>query len=130
MGLNPKLNLKTGWLLDPEAPEYNLIALLSGEWPKIRRWSWNVGHFVGVSGFIKVLDQNEIFYIIRDTHKSFGIGGYHIQPMELVRKALIREDGREGGVLLIADKKYYDDIVSTVESIGLKVSIWDNGSPF
>jgi nitrogen-specific signal transduction histidine kinase len=47
-----------------------------------------------------------------------------------VRKALVRNDGREGGIMLIIKREFENEVKNAIESIGIPVEIWDNGSPF
>lgn len=129
------LNLRTTHLIDPTAPDYGLIPLLLNwaEPENFKLWSWAVGHFTGVAGFLifRAKNKHAIYFILRDTYKHYGFNGYHLQPMEYVRRALIRGDGREGGILLIVPEENYEKVLGVIESIdGLVISEWDNGSLF
>ncbi len=129
------LNLRTTHLIDPTSPEYGFMPLLLSwaEPESFRLWNWAVGHFTGVAGFLIFMDggKRAIYFILRDTYKHYGFNGYHLQPMEHVRRALIRGDGREGGILLIVPEENYEKVRNAIESIdGLVISDWDNGSLF
>ena len=129
------LNYRTSHLIDPTSREYTFFNLLL-KWDtpeKFPKWGWNVGHFVGVNGFqiFRRDGKKMIYFIIRDTYKEYGFQGIHLQPLEYVRKALIRDDGREGGLLVIVRNKDYNDILNELEQVeGIEFGLWDNGSPF
>ncbi len=128
------LNLRTSHLIDPTSEEYNIVSLLLN-WNKpevFSLWNWAVGHFTAVAGFMIFSNGGKnIYFILRDTYKNYGFYGYHLQPMENVRRALLRGDGREGGLLIIVPKEHYNKLLDTVKSVkGLMISDWDNGSPF
>jgi len=124
------LNYHTSKLLDPNGKFYYLSRILEfHNHPEMfEKWKWIVGHFVSLAGILEFEDDR--WLIIRDTYKKFGFNGYHLQPAEYVRGALLRGDGREGGMFLIIKSERRDEIKEEVENIGLKVDLWDNGSPY
>ncbi len=99
------LNYHTSKLIDPNGKFYFLDRIVEfNEHPEFfEKWKWNVGHFVGLAGIVEF--ENSRWMIIRDTYKKFGFNGYHLQPEEYVREALLRGDGREGGVLLVVESR-------------------------
>ncbi len=118
------LNLNTRYLLDSEKIFKLSEKLLLGEvFQEVYRES--VGHYVGCAGLIEV--NGEPLIIIRETCRKYGV---HLQPAEYVRRALIREDGREGGVLIIVPADLEKDLKRMLSDRGLRVETWDNGSPY
>lgn len=118
------LNLNTRYLLDSEKIFKLSEKLLLGEdFREVFRES--VGHYVGCAGLIEV--DGKPFIIIRETYRKYGA---HLQPAEYIRRALIREDGREGGVLIIVPADLEKDVKKMLVDKGLRVEIWDNGSPY
>lgn len=118
------LNLNTRHLLDSEKiPKLSEKLLLGEPYPRVLRSP--VGHFVSSGGLIEVEDRSLV--IIRETYRIYGA---HLQPLENVGKALCREDGREGGILLIVPREREAEARRLVEDLGLRVGLWDNGSPY
>ncbi|MEN2975476.1 MAG: hypothetical protein ABDH32_07910 [Candidatus Caldarchaeales archaeon] len=118
------LNLNTKHLLDSEKiPKLSERLLLGESFQEILRDS--VGHYVGCGGLIEV--DNRTLLIIRETYRRYGV---HLQPVENVRKALLREDGREGGIIIISPRDLEEEIKKKLIDRGLRVELWDNGSPF
>ena len=126
------LNLQVSKLINFIEPPYDLLEVLTLENPEdvFGLSPLNVGHFVGLAGFIVSEDLKRMYYILRDTYKSIGYHGYHIQPLENVRRALIRDDGREGGILLIVPRDVASDVEAELRKLGLVIDLWDNGTPF
>ena len=127
-------NYNTGHLLDVEDESYNLINIIL-HWNDTSFFptsKWIVGHFVNIAGFVefKVVNKKSVYVLIRDTYKHFGFGGYHLQPLENFRRALVRNDGREGGLLITAPTENRKKIEGAITNLGLSLGVWDNGSPF
>ncbi len=74
--------------------------------------------------FYKVYDSSDVrvYFLIRDSYKNAGYMGYHVQPLNAVREALIRDDGREGGILLIVRRDIAKEVEKAIKSIGLPVA--------
>lgn len=91
---------------------------------------WSVGHFVVLAGMIKKYSESghEFYYVLQDNYKSRGMSGYIFQPAESLRNALIRNDGKEGGFIVIYHASR-QDIGKDLESC-LTPGIWDNGTPY
>ncbi len=127
------LNYKTNYLIEPTSDKYNLMNILL-YWNKpsyFPIWKWTVGHFVGVAGFASFKEKDQLYFIIRDTYKHFGFNGYHLQPEEYVRNALLRDDGKDGGIIVIVDKGKYEEVLKVFNKIPeIYIGLWDNGSPF
>lgn len=117
-------NLNTRHLLDSEKiPKLSEKLLLGEKIEEVLRSG--VGHFVGCGGLITVDEKS--FLIIRETYRRYGA---HLQPAENVRRALLRGDGREGGILLITPSAREKDLRRLLEERGFRLEFWDNGSPY
>lgn len=92
---------------------------------------WKVGHFMVFAGMFSVETASGVtrFYLMQDSYKNKGMHGYRIQPEERVRRALVRDDGREGGILLAVPKGDYDRFLSELGMHFVK-GVWNNGTPF
>lgn len=122
------LNLNTKHLLDSEKISGLSERLLLGEdFPEILREP--VGHFVSCGGLLDVGSEGDVrsLMIIRETYSRYGA---HLQPAENVRRALCREDGREGGILVIVPREFESEVRKALEPLGLPMEFWDNGSPY
>jgi hypothetical protein len=123
-GVQAILNLNTKHLLDSEKiPRLSEKLLLRERFEEVFRDS--VGHYVGYAGLIEV--DSEPLIIIRETYRRYGV---HLQPAEHVRKALIRGDGREGGIIIIVPFEVEGELKSILLENDFKIEIWDNGSPY
>ena len=49
-------------------------------------------------------------------------------PAESLRRAIVREDGRSGGLLLVLPRASLDAAVAAIRDIGLDIRVWGNGS--
>ena len=124
LGAQLILNLNTSHLLDSEKiPKLSEHLLLKEPIPQLYREP--VGHFVSCGGLIEV--DGSSLLIIRETYQRYGV---HLQPAENVRKALCRGDGREGGILVVVPSKHLEKVEDDLKTRGLRISLWDNGSPF
>jgi len=66
--------------------------------------------------------------LLLDTYKARGFQGYEPQPAELLRRGLVREDGREGGLLVVLPREQLDEVRAAIEALGLEIRMWSNGS--
>lgn len=92
----------------------------------IPRDDWDAGHFIGMAGLWQM--KGARWLLLLDTYKRRGFDGYQPQPAELMRRGLIRADGREGGVLLMLPRDVFDEARASIEGLGLGIGMWDNGS--
>lgn len=129
-------NYHLGEILAPASllgHKYNLVSLLT-QWDDpeyFRRLDWNVGHFTTLAGRIEREGSDVRYLLIRDSYKTLGWNGYHLQPESYILKGLLREDDhREGGILLVGPTSMRDEAMNLLESLGLETGIWDNGSPY
>jgi len=113
--------------------KYSLVALLT-QWDEpeyFRRLDWDVGHFTSVAGRIARQGSDEQYLLIRDSYKSFGWNGYHLQPASAIHAGLVRaDDDRDGGLLLVVPTADLEDVKSALEALGLEQGLWDNGSEY
>ena len=82
---------------------------LSGPDPEsmIPRERWGVGHFVGIGAIWRAEDGRR-WVLLLDTYKARGFSGYVPMPAESLRRAIVREDGRTGGLLLVMPRASLD----------------------
>ena len=66
--------------------------------------------------------------VLLNSFKGRGFAGIEPQPAELVRRGVVRQDGRGGGVLLIAGRQRGGDLLRRLADAGLEVRTWSNGS--
>lgn len=113
--------------------KYNLVALLA-RWDDpsyFRTMDWDVGHFTTIAARITRANSDERYLVIRDSYKTFGWDGYHLQPESYIRRGLVRaDDHRDGGILLITPATEADDVREWLTDHNLKTGLWDNGSAY
>jgi hypothetical protein len=119
-------NVRTGpfWATKPNPAL--LFAWLAGEDVDGPSSEWDVGHFVSIS--LVVRGQGRTLVGIRDTYRSLGWNGNHLQPLPAVAAALERGDGVEGGVLCVCRPDEAETLAEQLRSRGLDLRDWDNGS--
>jgi hypothetical protein len=66
--------------------------------------------------------------VVHDSYPSLGWDGRHLQPPRALAAALLRGDGREGGVLAVAPSVRVEAVRALAAKIGLETSIWNNGT--
>ena len=113
--------------------KYNFVALLT-QWDDpsyFRTMNWDVGHFTTVAARVTRAGSNERYLAIRDSYKTFGWDGYHLQPESYVRRGLVRaDDHRDGGILLVTPAADADTAHRWLADRGLETGLWDNGSAY
>jgi hypothetical protein len=119
-------NVQTGrfWGSRPHAEI--LLAELDGRPVTDPAPDWNVGHFVELATLI--CGQRRSLVVVRDSYPSLGWEGVHAQPTRVVAAALLRDDGREGGVLAVVQRDGADAVVSLATELGLDIGTWNNGT--
>jgi hypothetical protein len=127
-GVHPIANLEVDQLLDATSDAYDAAAL-AGPDPEsaIPRERWGVGHFVGIGAFWRDAAGRR-WTLLLDTYKARGFEGYVPMPAEALRRAVVREDGRDGGLLLVIRREALDEAQRTIEDLGLEIRMWGNGS--
>lgn len=113
--------------------KYNFVALLA-QWDDpsyFRTMNWDVGHFTTVAARVIRAGSDERYLVVRDSYKTFGWDGYHLQPESHVRRGLVRaDDYRGGGVLLVTPATDADAVRKWLADHGLETGLWDNGSAY
>jgi hypothetical protein len=127
--LHPIVNYESDQLLDPTAASYDAAGLGAADPTSVIPLDdWGVGHFGGVGAIWQTADGRRWFLLL-DTYRDRGFSRYEPQPAELVRRALVRSDGREGGLLLVLPREHLEAARAAVEALGLEIRMWTNGSP-
>ena len=127
-GIHPIANLEVDQLLDATSDAYAPDAL-AGPDPEaaIPRERWGVGHFVGIGALWRAVDGRR-WVLLLDTYKARGFDGYVPMPAESLRRAVVREDGRDGGLLLVLRRDVLDEARAAIDELGLEIRMWGNGS--
>jgi hypothetical protein len=119
-------NVRTGSLWGSHPTAEQLLAELGGEEVAGPRADWDVGHYVELT--MLVSGHRGSLVVVHDTYPSLGLDGYHLQPPRAVAAALLRGDGREGGVIAVVRAGQTEAIEAMARELGLEVGAWDNGS--
>jgi hypothetical protein len=93
----------------------------------IPRDTWGVGHYAPLGGFWR-RPSGERWLLVLNSFKARGFAGIEPQPAELMRRGVVRDDGRGGGVLVVAPKERGAELMGTLAGAGLELAMWDNGS--
>ncbi|MFC4986826.1 DUF6885 family protein [Saliphagus infecundisoli] len=113
--------------------KYNLVSLLT-QWDDpsyFRTMDWDVGHFTTVAARVTRSENDERYFVIRDSYKTFGWDGYHLQPESYIRQGLERaDDHRDGGLLLVSPTDSADTVRTWLSDHNLESGLWDNGSAY
>jgi hypothetical protein len=126
--LHPIANLEVDQLLDATSDSYRPEEL-AGPDPEstIPRERWGVGHFVGIGALWRD-GAGRRWVLLLDTYKARGFSGYVPMPAESLRRAIVREDGRIGGLLLVMPRDSLDSAAASIGDLGLEIRMWGNGS--
>lgn len=119
-------NLHTGLLWGSRPPLEVLLAELEGRTAPDPAPDWDVGHFCELAGLVR--GPGGSLVLVRDSYPSLGWNAHHLQPPRSLAAALRRDDGREGGVLLVAPRDGVDEGELLADELGLEVGPWDNGT--
>lgn len=125
--VHPIANIEVDQLLDSTSGAFEAGAI-AGVDPEaaIPRERWGVGHFVGIGALWRT-DGGRRWVLLLDTYKARGFSGYVPMPAEPLRRSLVREDGRDGGLLLVLPRESLDTAQAVVEGL-LGIRMWGNGS--
>jgi hypothetical protein len=127
MALDARLiaNLRTGRLWGACPRQEDLLAVLDGTAvPDAPPPDWDVGHFVELVELLR--GRRGSLVLIRDSYPSLGWGGLHLQPPAVIAEALIRGDGRQGGVLAVVEPEAAAAVHRRASELGLKTEMWEN----
>jgi len=123
------VNYESDQLLDPTATTYDSAALSSRDPAAVIPLDgWGVGHFAGVGAIWRAVDGRR-WILLLDSYRDRGFSRYEPQPAELLRRALVRSDDREGGLLLVLPREHIGAARGALDTLGLEVRMWGNGSP-
>jgi hypothetical protein len=126
MGVRLIANVRTGRFWGSRPSIEILLGELEGLPVQEPAADWDVGHFVELEVLIR--GPKGSLVVVHDSYPSLGWGGRHLQPPRAVAAALLRGDGREGGVLAIATKVQEESVKALAARIGLEIGAWDNGT--
>jgi hypothetical protein len=87
---------------------------------------WDVGHFLNLAAVVAGPARSLV--LVRDSYRSLGLDGHHLQPADALANALLRGDGREGGVLCFALAMDADALRARLAADGFDLRGWDNGT--
>ena len=127
MNLDARLlaNLRTGLLWGSHPSQEALLAALDGvpvtDSPPA---DWDVGHFVQLVQLVR--GRRGALVLVRDSYPSLGWGGLHLQPPAAVAAALMRDDGRQGGVLAVGRPEVGAAVGKLASELGLNTEMWEN----
>ena len=119
-------NVRTGRLWGSRPSIEILLAELAGRPVQGPVADWDVGHFVELEMLIR--GPKGSLVVVHDSYPSLGWGGRHLQPPRALADALMRGDGREGGVLAVATRAREESVNALAGRIGLETGAWDNGT--
>lgn len=119
-------NLRTGRLWGSRPPIDVLLTELEGRPVEDPAPDWDVGHFVELEMLIR--GPQRALVVVHDSYPSLGWDGRHLQPARVLAVALLRGDGREGGVLAVVPKARAEAANALAIEIGLDIGAWNNGA--
>jgi hypothetical protein len=119
-------NVQTGLLWGSRPPIEVLLAELDGHPVQDPAADWDVGHFVDLEMLIR--GPRRSLVVVHDSYPSLGWSGRHFQPPRVLAAALMRDDGREGGVLAVVPRLRGEAAKALVAEIGLDMRPWNNGT--
>ncbi|MFI5282822.1 MAG: DUF6885 family protein [Candidatus Dormibacterales bacterium] len=119
-------NVRTGRLWGSRPPLDVLLDELAGRPVQDPAADWDVGHFVELEMLLRGPERSLV--VVRDSYPSLGWEGRHLQPPRVVAAALLRGDGREGGVLGVVQSSRADVLIAHVRQLGLETGAWNNGT--
>ncbi|HTX30870.1 MAG TPA: hypothetical protein VMD09_05760 [Solirubrobacteraceae bacterium] len=119
-------NLQTGLLWGSRPPIESLLSVLAGDEPGdgAPAAEWDVGHFVELVQVVR--GHGGALVIVRDSYPSLGWNGVHLQPPAALAAALLRGDGRGGGILAVAVPEAVPAVEELIAGLGLASQMWDN----
>ena len=85
---------------------------------------WDTGHFVGLEQLVR--GRGGALVVVHDSYPTLGWDGHHLQPPEMIAAALLRGDGRRGGVLCVVGPDRAHDVAQLATALGLDTAMWHN----
>ena len=126
MGARLIANVRTGRLWGSRPSVEILLAELGGQPGEGPPADWDVGHFIELEMLIR--GPKGSLVVVHDSYPSLGWGGRHLQPPRTLAEALLRGDGREGGVLAVVPTARAESVKQLAARVGLETGAWDNGT--
>jgi hypothetical protein len=120
-------NIRTGALWGSRPHPSVLLAHVQGADVEGPPPDWDVGHYVNLAATFTGPARSLV--LVRDSYRSLGADGQHLQPAEAVAAALRRGDGREGGVLCFVPAADEESLRARLGAEGFDLRDWDNGTP-
>lgn len=118
-------NLRTGLLWGTRPPIEALLAVLNGiEVADPPAADWDAGHFVELLQLLR--GRRGELVLVQDSYPSLGWLGRHVQPPAALAAALMRGDGRGGGVLAVVASEAAPAIEALAAELELETEIWEN----
>jgi hypothetical protein len=119
-------NVQTGMLWTSRPDVEVLLDELAGRPVEDQPPDWDVGHFIELVTLIR--GPRNALIVVQDTYPTLGVQARHLQPPRALAAALLRGDGREGGVLAVAAREKATGVSELVGALGLDIGTWNNGS--
>lgn len=119
-------NLRTGLLWGSRPNTDVLLTYVRGGHVEGPGPDWDAGHYVNLVTSLRAGAQSLV--VVRDSYRSLGWNGYHLQPADAVARALERGDGREGGVLCICRPQDEKSLRAQLHG-RYELRHWNNGTP-
>lgn len=119
-------NLRTGLLWGSRPNTDVLLTYVTGGHVQGPAPEWDAGHYVNLVASLRAGTRSLV--VVRDSYRSLGWNGYHVQPAEAVARALERGDGREGGVLCVCRPEDEQPLRAELERGGYELRHWNNGT--
>ena len=120
-------NVRTGRLWGARPHPSAILGHLDGCDVDAPPADWDTGHFVNVAALLR---GAKAALVIRDSYRSLGADGYHVQPTSAFARALERGDGHEGGVLCVCPAPDERALREALSGAGYALRHWDNGTPY
>jgi Family of unknown function (DUF6885) len=120
-------NVGTRWLWGSRPHPAVLGAYLAGQEPEPPPPDWDTGHYVNLAAVLR--RQSRALVVVRDSYRSLGWEGYHLQPAGALARALARGEGREGGVLCVCPSSSEAALGGRLGDAGFELRHWDNSTP-
>jgi hypothetical protein len=118
-------NLRTGPLWGSRPPVDVLLAALDGvERPDTPEADWDAGHFVELVQLVR--GRAGCLVVVQDSYPSLGWQGCYLQPPTALAEALMRGDGREGGVLAVTGPAGVPAVEELAQELALDTKMWKN----
>jgi hypothetical protein len=64
--------------------------------------------------------------VVRDSYPTLGWAGHHLQPPRALAAALMRGDGRRGGILAVVPASGAAAVQALAGELGLEIELWNN----